>query len=116
MTLAPDSRLRNRLKGVVRGLFCGESVNLVPIFCASCHKSAGYVPERSVTFAFWLCDPCSERYGEQAGLLKIPDQVFWDKLREEQLERHGRLLTTEELRVASESPCTALGKLIREGN
>ena len=112
----PDSRLRDRAKGVVRGFFplLGTQINWVPIFCASCSKPNGYVPEENITFAFWLCNVCSERYGDQAGLMKIPDEIFWQQVREEQLEKYGRLLTPIELQAASESSCTSLGKLLRE--
>lgn len=114
--ILPDSRLRDRLKGVVRGFLpiIGTQVNWIPVFCASCAKPFGYVPEENINFAFWLCNDCSEKYGDQAGLCKMPDEVFWQKVQEEQLEKHGRLLTPIELQAASESSCTSLGKLLRE--
>lgn len=113
--ILPESRLRDRLKGVVRGLFMGVSINWCPVFCANCAKPHGYVPEENMTFAFWLCDECAEKWGPHAGLMLMPDQVFWRKVMEEQLDKHGRLLTEKELQAAADSPCTALGKLIREG-
>jgi hypothetical protein len=117
VVVLPDSRLKNRLKGVVRGLLpiLGTQINWVPVFCGNCGKPHGYVPEENCNFAFWLCTSCSEKWGDMAGAVAImPDHIFWAKVREEQLERHGRILSPQELQVAAESPCTALGKLLRE--
>ena len=111
----PDSRLRDRLKGVVRGLLPGVGfVNWVPIFCANCGKPNGYVPEENMDFVCWLCDPCAVTVGPELVGVLIPDEIFWMKAEAEQLEKHGRLLNMAELQVAADSPCTALGKLLRD--
>jgi len=113
--ILPESRLLDRRKGSVRGVFLGVSINWIPVFCASCGRPHGYVPEENMKFAFWLCDPCADRYGAVAGTLMMPDQVFWSKVREEQLEKYGRILNMQELQAAADSPCTPLGKLLRDG-
>lgn len=113
--ILPDSRLRDRLKGVVRGLFSGVgAINWVPVFCANCGRPHGYVPEENCNFACWLCTPCSERYGEQYGLALVPDEVFWKQAQEEQMEKYGRLLKSSELQAVAESGCTPLSKLLRD--
>jgi len=113
--LLPDSRLKDRLKGIVRatvGIF--GTINWVPIFCANCGKPNGYVPEENMDFVCWLCAPCSERWGSQYGLALMPDEVFWQKAHHEQLEKYGRLLSDRELLAVSESNSTPLAKLLRD--
>lgn len=110
----PDSRLKDRVKGVVRGLFKGVGfINWIPVYCANCGRPHGYVPEESCDFACWLCTACSETWGAQFGLALMPDEVFWLKVKQEQLERYGRLLTPQELQAeaAGSSP---LSKLLRD--
>lgn len=111
----PDSRLRDRLKGIVRGLLPGVGmVNWVPIFCANCGRPNGYVPEENMDFVCWLCNGCAAKCGPELAGMMIPDEIFWMKAQAEQLERHGRILNMTELQVAADSPCTALGKLLRD--
>ena len=91
------------------------AVNQVPLYCANCHKDAGWVvPEENCTFAFYLCDPCGEKWGTQYGTLLMPDELFWEKVKQEQLEKYGRFLTQREIATAEASPTNSLGRLIRE--
>jgi hypothetical protein len=114
VSVLPDSRLRDRLKGVVRGFLRGIGfINWVPIFCANCGKANGYVPEENMRHVFWLCDQC-EKWASEAGLMAVPDEVFWQQVREEQLEKYGRLLSPSELITAAESTTTPLSKLLRD--
>lgn len=111
----PDSRLRDRMKGVVRGFFRGVGfINWVPVFCANCGKPKGYVPEDNMDFAFWLCDPCSDKWGGKLGVVLMPDEIFWQKVKFEQLEKYGRLLSPEELLTAAEETTSPLSKLLRD--
>jgi hypothetical protein len=112
----PDSRLRDRLKGVVRGVFplLGTKINWLPIFCANCGKANGYVPEENMDFVCWLCDPCAEKHGAELNLCLIPDELFWQKAHFEMLEKYGRILTPAELQTVAESSCTPLSKLLRD--
>jgi hypothetical protein len=114
--IPPDSRLANRLKGVIRGPFplLGTRINWIPIFCANCGKPHGYVPEENMDFVCWLCDPCAVKVGHELIGALIPDEIFWQKARFEQLEKYGRLLTQEELQPILDSSCTALSKLLRD--
>ena len=111
--LLPDSRLKSS-RQVVRGKWNLPSRNWVPVFCANCGIPYGYVPEENCTFACWLCDPCAKKWGAQFGLLMMPDEVFWEKVKQEQLERYGRLLNETELQAVAEASCNPLSKLLRE--
>lgn len=112
----PDSRLRNRIKGVVRGFFRGVGmINWVPIYCANCGKPNGYVPEENMDFVFWLCDRCSRTsVAQEAGVALVPDEVFWQKVKYEQLEKYGRVLSPAELATVADSTTTPLSKLLRD--
>lgn len=115
LLILPDSRLRDRSKGSIRGFMRGiGTVNWIPLFCANCGRDCGYVPEENMRHCFYLCDRC-EVHAHEAGLMGVPDEVFWQKVREEQLEKHGRLLSETELITAAESTTTPLSKLLRDG-
>lgn len=109
----PDSRLKSS-RAVVRGLLGGKIVNWVRVFCANCGIPYGLVPEASCTFACWLCDPCAEAWGVEFGAALMPEEVFWKKVHEEMVDKHGRILTVEETLkvVETSSPLTTL---LREG-
>lgn len=110
MNILPDSRLSTSRVVIRHG-----GMNWVNVFCANCGKEHGMVPEENCDFACFLCDPCAEKYGEQFGEAMMPDEVFWQKVREEQLEKYGRLLSPKELQALSESSCNSLSKLLRDG-
>lgn len=117
--VAPDSRLSKILtpKSVkwdaVWGCF------MEPVFCASCGVQGPWVPEKNMDFAFWLCDKklngCFEKHGEIAGTMVMPDQVWWEKIKQESLEKHGRELTHTELSAVVASDSSPLATLIKEG-
>lgn len=44
-----------------------------------------------MTFAFYLCDPCFEDYGEIAGTMVQPDQEFWAQVKADQEGRIERM-------------------------
>jgi len=112
--ILPDSRLQDT-KGTVRGQWNKlSSLNWVPVFCANCGIPYGYVPEENCTFACWLCDQCAEKWGLEYGLALMPDEVFWERVKLEQLERYARLLSPEELQVVAESTWNSLSTLLRE--
>jgi hypothetical protein len=90
--ILPDSRLRE-----TKGRVSVRGTTFVPIFCANCGADGGGVPEEHMTFAFYLCDPCAEKWGPIAGTYVEPDAVFFEKVKQAQLEKYGRLLTQEEL-------------------
>jgi hypothetical protein len=107
--ILPDSRARD-IKG--RIFRCG--VPWVPVACASCHKPYGTVPE-DMPFAFVLCNPCADRYGDIAGMAKMPDEVFFEKLKQEQMASYGRFLTLEEIGKVVEDNDSQLATLILKG-
>jgi len=107
----PDSRPR-----VVRGARIGiGGVYWVPIFCYNCGAAGGQVPEENMTFVSWLCNKCAPTYGLQANEMLLPDEVFWQKVKEEQMGAYGRLLTTDELVTIVEEDASALATLLKEG-
>lgn len=85
-----------------------------PIYCANCSADGGLVPEKNMTFAFYLCNTCFEKWGTIAGTYAMPDEVFWQKVAEEQLERHGRYLTAEEMAQAITNESDPLSRLAKE--
>lgn len=72
------------------------------------------VPEENMTFAFWLCKKCETTCGEIAGTMMMPDEVFWQKMKQEQLETYGRFLTEQEVVQVIEADASPLATLIKE--
>lgn len=110
--ILPDCRLR--VLHTPKGVIHSPMGNWVPIFCANCGGPGGAVPEENMTFVFYLCNACAEQHGEIAGTMLMPDEVFWEKLKQEQLEAHGRFLTEQEIVDAVESDASPLATLINE--
>ena len=82
----PNSRLREAKESTrIRAGFKegGSYMNWVPIFCANCGKSGGFVPEDHSQFAFWLCDNCVDKFGPIAATMQVPDEVFWEKVKQD---------------------------------
>lgn len=110
LPLLPDSRLKTP-KNVQ--IHLGR--NWVPIFCASCHKDSGtFVMEENCTFAFYLCDPCAARFGNIDGTYAVPDEVFFERVKQAQLEEFGRELTVPELIEAVSQEDHILSKLAKD--
>lgn len=105
----PDSRARE-----ARGVVTFGSVAWVPIYCANCGADGGLVPEEGCTFAFYLCQGCADKHGPIAGTMIEPDVAFWQRMEAAQLERHGRILSPDELRQALDEPHNPLALLARE--
>lgn len=109
MEFLPDCRAKT-----TRGrVFTADGV-WVPFFCANCGKEGGKCPEANMTFMFWQCAPCFERYGAIAGTMVVPDQVFYEKLAQEQIASHGRTLTALELAKVKEDDSSSLARLLKE--
>jgi hypothetical protein len=110
----PDSRLKDN-KATVRLPWANVCpMNWVPIFCANCGAPGGWVPEESTTFAFYLCNPCAEKWSPLAGTLAVPDEVFWQKVHDAEMERYGRVLSSPEVIRALDDPESVLAKLAKE--
>jgi hypothetical protein len=114
--LLPDSRLKDREKGTVSILHPAvmNRLNWAPIFCANCGAAGGYVPQETTTFAFYLCNPCAEKWSALAGTMQVPDEVFWEKVRQAELEEYGHVLSTPEVIQALNDGDGALAKLAKE--
>jgi hypothetical protein len=87
----------------------------VPVFCANCGVDGGSCPEENMTFIFYLCKKCAETYGKIAGTMLMPDEVFFEKLKQEQLASHGKFLTQEELAAVVEADASPLATLLKTG-
>jgi hypothetical protein len=112
--ILPDSRLKDN-RGTVRLPFANRMpMNWVPIFCANCGAPGGWVPEDTTTFAFYLCNPCAEKWSPLAGTMAVPDEVFWQKVRDAEMEQYGRVLSTPEVIEALNNPESVLSKLAKE--
>jgi len=110
----PDSRLKDS-KGTVRLPFASIcTMNWVPIFCANCGAPGGWVPEETTTFAFYLCNSCAEKWSPLAGTMCMPDEVFWQKVKDAQIERYGRELTAPEIREALKDGDSILARLAKD--
>lgn len=107
--LLPDSRPK-----VVKSQKWHKGAFWTPIFCANCGIPGGYVPEENCSFACWLCDLCAETYGTVAGTMMMPDEVFWKKVEEAQLEQYGRVLSTLELVQVANDESSSLSTLLKE--
>jgi hypothetical protein len=84
-----------------------------PIYCGNCCVEGGKVPVGVHNFAFWLCNKC-EHFGEVAGMMRIPDEVFWAKAQEAQLEAYGRELSFDEQVAQLNDDNSILAKLARD--
>lgn len=109
--IAPDCRI-----GIP---FIGELGYMQPVFCANCGVQGPWVLGEDMTFAFWLCDNklngCFEKYGEIAGTMAMPDQVFWEKVKNESIDKYGRELSHQELDIVVAEDSSSLATLIKEG-
>lgn len=112
--ILPDSRLQDQKGGKRIEFGPWGRINMEPVFCANCGKLGAYVPEENCTFACWLCDPCAETMGPITGALMMPDEVFWERVKAEQMEKYGRLLTKEEMEIVCDQPSGAMAKLLKE--
>jgi hypothetical protein len=109
LDVLPDSRAKT-----ARGVISVKGTSYVPIYCANCGAPGGGVPAEHMTFAFYLCNGCCEKWGHVAGTYVEPDAVFFEKVKQAQLEEHGHLLNSEELAKVLSDPTTKLSKLVRD--
>jgi hypothetical protein len=109
MDLLPDSRAKH-VKRIFR---FGQA--WVPVFCANCGKEGGMCPEENMTFIFYQCSSCHEKLGHITGTMVMPDEVFYQKLAQEQLETYGKFLSEQELIMVVEEDASPLATLLKEG-
>lgn len=111
--LLPDSR--THVNHTPRGMIQGPGGMWVPVFCANCGHDGGMCPEQNMTFIFYLCKKCADTHGEIAGTMMMPDEVFFEKLKQEQLQGFGHYLDQNELAAVVEVDATPLARLLKEG-
>lgn len=105
--ILPDSRAKITRHRVFQG-----GVAWVPVYCANCGKDGGLVPEENMTFVFYQCQPCADKTGPLLDHYKMPDEVFFEKVKQEQIAAYGRYLTPEEIGAVIENNDTPLAKLL----
>lgn len=110
----PNSIAQRSTKHVI----WANGMKWLPTFCANCGKEGGLVLEtdldRIKNFAFYLCVPCAEKWSPLADTAIAPDEIFWQKVHEAQMENFGRELTTEELVEALKDDNHILTKLTKD--
>lgn len=109
--ILPDSRARE-----TRGRIFTPGGAWVPVFCANCGVHGGSCPEENMTFMFYLCNRCAETHGKIAGTLMMPDELFYEKLRLEQMDSYGRYLTEQELVTIVQEDASPLATLLKSGH
>jgi len=107
--LLPDSRAK-----ASKGEIDSPIGRMQPCYCANCGKDSGYCTV-NLTHFFYLCDKCVQTYGQIAGTMMVPDEVFFQAAAEAQLEEHGRLLTPDELGKVLQEGASPLAKLLIQG-
>lgn len=110
MNLLPDCRAT-----VTRGRVFRHGESWVPVFCANCGTEGGLCPEENMTFMFYLCNPCFAKHGAITHTYVMPDDVFFQKVHDEQMERYGRILTHQELVTIVQEDASPLATLLKSG-
>lgn len=109
----PDSRAH--VNHTPRGMVQGPGGMWAPVFCANCGKEGGLCPTENMTFICYICPLCAETYGQIAGTMMMPDEVFWQKLADEQIDSYGHYLTEQELIAVVVEDASPLATLIKSG-
>jgi hypothetical protein len=108
--LLPDSRARTIV--TPRGMVQGPGGMWVPVYCANCGADGGLCPEVNMTFMFYLCNKCVFTHGRIAATMMVPDEVFWQKVKDEQMATYNRYLSIEELMQVVEADASPLATLL----
>lgn len=106
--ILPDSRARE-----TKGRIFTPGGTWIPVFCANCGRNGGMCPEENMTFLFYQCPPCSDKYGDLTGTMKMPDEVFFEQMKNEQMESYGRQVTEQELVSIVQEDASPLATLIK---
>jgi len=67
-----------------------------------------------MTFVFYLCPQCFADCGELTNTMVMPDEIFWEKIKQEQLEQYGRFLPEPELSEVIAADASPLASLIKD--
>lgn len=84
------------------------------IYCANCGVDGGFVPAENTTFIFWLCNKCFESRGQLTNMYVMPDEIFWEKVKQEQLASYGHYLTHEEFAKVIDEDNSPLATLVKQ--
>jgi len=98
LNILPDSRTKAEPKATMRGwhpLF--GMIEWQPVYCANCGVFDGLYPTENIDFAFCLCPKCAEQWGALAGTMLCPDQVYWQRVEQYQIEKYGHVLPRPDL-------------------
>lgn len=109
----PDSRLRT-IETPLNAINCGVAGFWVPFYCASCGMHCGSVPQENMTFMFYLCNPCFATHGASTLFMTTPDSVFWEEVKNAQMEKYGRYPTLEEVVDKLRDPESLESRLARD--
>ena len=107
--ILPDCRLKTA-PAINRGILGTWE----PVFCANCGADGGMCPAENMTFLFYLCNKCAEAHGHIAGTMLMPDEVFYQKLADEQIDKYNRYLTVDEWNKIAEDQSHPLWVLLKE--
>jgi hypothetical protein len=115
----PDSRARQAKKVTRIGTPYGK-LNHVPVYCANCGALCLWVTEENCTFMFYLCEGpetknCAAKWAELAGTLAVPDEIFFEKVKQAQIEEFGRVLSAPEILEVVKDENHILSKLAKDG-
>lgn len=105
--ILPDSRAKN-----TKGRIFTPAGAFIPIYCANCGVHGGTCPEENMNFMFYLCQNCADTHGPIANTMLMPDELFYQKLKDEQLAAHGRYLNEFELSAIVAEDASPLATLI----
>lgn len=91
----------------------------MPIYCANCGVRGPLVPDvdglqLKENFHCWLCEKCAEKWGPLLGVQLMPDEAFFAKVKEAQIDKYGRELTADEMRQQLADTSSPMSKLARE--
>ena len=113
--ILPDSRLANQGLPTAR---CARQTQLgwsVPIYCANCGTLGGFVPQDNCNFAYWVCNDCHHVLGDVVNTYVMPDEVFFERIKQEQLTTYGRELSITELQDVVTADASPLATLLKSG-
>lgn len=106
--------LPNSVPREIKGFTMRNGIPWINIFCANCGCDGGQIPEDTKDFAFYLCVACGEKWAPLAGTYLVPDEVFWEKVKQVQLDEYGRILQDYEIIEALKDGNHVLSKLVKE--
>jgi hypothetical protein len=113
--------LPNCIAREVRGAIECDGMQMVPVFCGNCGCDSHHrVSAETIKHAFYLCEDgpgqrnCAAKWQHLAGTHAVPDEVFFERVKQAQLEKDGRFLSVAETVEALKDSDHYLSKLARD--